>query len=72
MLSHDNITFMATNCVRYFGLRRGEEQVVSYLPLSHVAAMIADIFLPMACGGTTSFADKNALKVREGELGGNE
>ncbi|KAF0301240.1 Long-chain-fatty-acid--CoA ligase ACSBG2 [Amphibalanus amphitrite] len=67
MLSHDNVTFMATNCVRYFGLRPAEEQVVSYLPLSHVAAMIADIFLPMACAGTTSFADKNALKGTLGQ-----
>ena len=57
---------MAINCVRHFNLRTGEEQIVSYLPLSHVAAMLADIYLPMACAGTTSFADKNALKVWTG------
>ena len=63
MLSHDNITFMAGNCVRYFNLRPAEEHVVSYLPLSHVAAMIADMYMPMAGAATTWFADKNALKV---------
>ena len=65
MLSHDNITFAACNAVRYFNMRDAQEHVVSYLPLSHVAGMLADIYLPMACAGTTWFADKNALKVRE-------
>jgi hypothetical protein len=37
--------------------------MLSYLPLSHVAANMADIHAPMAVRGTTYFADKNALKA---------
>merc|ERR1719431_169420 len=38
------------------------ERVVSYLPLSHVAGTMHDIYSPMSKGGTTCFADGNALK----------
>lgn len=36
--------------------------MLSYLPLSHVAGMMMDIYLIMSKGGTCCFADKNALK----------
>lgn len=39
-----------------------EEVLISYLPLSHVAAQIVDIYLTTTCAGTIYFADKNALK----------
>ena len=39
-----------------------EERFVSYLPLSHVAANIMDIFMVMQCLGTLYFANKDALK----------
>ncbi|XP_037073692.1 very long-chain-fatty-acid--CoA ligase bubblegum-like [Pollicipes pollicipes] len=67
MLSHDNVTFTALNVIAQFDLREGQEHLVSYLPLSHVAAMIADIYLPLACGGTVWFADKSALKGTLGQ-----
>ncbi len=44
-------------------LNYGEEQIVSYLPLSHIAAQIADIFMPIMYGATVWFAKPDALKV---------
>lgn len=41
---------------------KGVERTVSYLPLSHIAASMMDIYVMMACQGTTYFADKGALK----------
>jgi long-chain-fatty-acid--CoA ligase ACSBG len=64
MLSHDNLTFCAEMLKIVYDLKMsGEERNVSYLPLSHVAANMVDIFLMITCQGTTYFADKNALKV---------
>ena len=62
MLSHDNLAFTADALVRRFELRIGQERIVSYLPLSHVAANITDLFLGLAAASTVYFADKNALK----------
>ena len=39
-----------------------EERFVSYLPLSHVAANIMDIFMVTQCLGTLYFANRDALK----------
>lgn len=42
----------------------GHEEVISYLPLSHVAAQILDIFIPILYAGTVYFAQPDALRVR--------
>jgi len=39
------------------------DKVVTYLPLSHSAAQMIDVWMTMAAGATVYFADKNALKV---------
>ncbi|KAK9519559.1 hypothetical protein VZT92_022282 [Zoarces viviparus] len=65
MLSHDNITWTALSTCRHVGLTdatRSQELVVSYLPLSHVAAQMVDIWVSMRVGGTTHFAQPDALK----------
>lgn len=62
MLSHDNLTWDAHSIAEYLNLDPGSESTVSYLPLSHVAAQIADIYLTMAVGAKVIFADKDALK----------
>jgi long-subunit acyl-CoA synthetase (AMP-forming) len=45
-------------------LKHGEEVVVSYLPLSHVAAQVNDMWLAMRFAAVTYFAEPDALKVR--------
>lgn len=41
-----------------------QEVVVSYLPLSHIAAQMVDMWITMRVGGQTHFAQPDALKVR--------
>ncbi|KAH8251416.1 hypothetical protein KR032_011441, partial [Drosophila birchii] len=63
MLTHDNIIFdtkSAAACLK--DVQLGKESFVSYLPLSHVAAQIFDIFLGLSHAGCVTFADKDALK----------
>ena len=40
----------------------GDECSVSYLPLSHAAAQIADIYMPIYATATVHFAQPDALK----------
>jgi len=40
------------------------EEIISYLPLSHVAAQVLDIYIPMLFAATVYFAQPDALKVR--------
>ncbi|XP_053559034.1 long-chain-fatty-acid--CoA ligase ACSBG2 isoform X2 [Bombina bombina] len=65
MLSHDNITWTAAAAGKTVRLKEAtdiQEVVVSYLPLSHVAAQMIDIWLTMKYGGATYFAQPDALK----------
>lgn len=61
MLSHDNVTWTASMAVRSVNLRVGEISI-SYLPLSHIAAQVVDIYAPIVCGSTVYFAQPDALK----------
>lgn len=63
MISHDNIVTL----VRHFAndiikLKIYGERLVSYLPLSHIAAQFIDIFTPLVIGATVYFAQPDALK----------
>ena len=60
-MSHDCYTWTAQKANRYLGISQ-DDDFVSYLPLSHSAALMIDVFMPMACGGTVYFGDQNALK----------
>ena len=42
--------------------KTGDEQVVSYLPLSHIAAQLSDIYIPISTAATVWIAGKDALK----------
>ncbi|KAK7934350.1 hypothetical protein WMY93_005246 [Mugilogobius chulae] len=66
MLSHDNITWTTLTAGTMAGLNYTEEVLVSYLPLSHAAAQMNDMWLCMRYAGTTYFAEPDALK---GSLG---
>ncbi|KAL7993078.1 hypothetical protein Chor_017334 [Crotalus horridus] len=59
------ITWTARAAGEYVHLKtalEGQESVVSYLPLSHIAAQMIDIWLPIAFGVETYFAQPDALK----------
>jgi long-chain-fatty-acid--CoA ligase ACSBG len=63
MLNHDNLTWDSYALGMSFGdLQTGKEVIVSYLPLSHVAAQIVDIFCTLTFAISVYFADKDALK----------
>ncbi|XP_012733922.2 long-chain-fatty-acid--CoA ligase ACSBG2 isoform X2 [Fundulus heteroclitus] len=62
MLSHDNITWTARTVSKIINPNCGEEVLVSYLPLSHVAAQMIDVWCCMSLAGTTHFAQPDALK----------
>ncbi|KAL2090184.1 hypothetical protein ACEWY4_014872 [Coilia grayii] len=65
MLSHDNLTwtaFATGRTVRLTEADQSQEAVVSYLPLSHIAAQMIDIWLTIRVGGATYFAQPDALK----------
>ncbi len=61
MMSHDNFTWTARMANTFLTITR-EDSFISYLPLSHSAAQMIDVFMPMASGATVYFADRNALK----------
>ncbi|KAJ7326101.1 Long-chain-fatty-acid--CoA ligase acsbg2 [Desmophyllum pertusum] len=63
MLSHDNLLWTAEAAARFVNAgEKSIEQVVSYLPLSHIAAQEIDIFLPLYLAGSVWFAQADALK----------
>jgi len=63
MLSHDNIIWTTKTVLETVGIHASKPQtVVSYLPLSHVAAQMIDIYMPLINGGCTWFAEPTALK----------
>lgn len=66
MLSHDNLTWSTMRAAKKIALREGAEVILSYLPLSHIAAQVLDIFLPLVCGLSVYFAQPDAMK---GSLG---
>lgn len=63
MLSHDNVTW-GSNAVANIltNMVMGGENLISYLPLSHIAAQMIDIFIAINYAATVYFADKDALK----------
>lgn len=51
MISHDNITWTTRNLVQLYEVTNNEK-LVSFLPLSHIAAQIIDIHGAMCVGGS--------------------
>lgn len=62
MLSHDNLTHVANTGVQFESMRPAEESIISYLPLSHVAGQLVDVFAALSIAATVYFAEKDALK----------
>jgi long-chain acyl-CoA synthetase len=56
MITHRNILAQARAAAEATGIRAGD-QVVSYLPLCHVAEQILSVFLPLHLGMAVNFAE---------------
>jgi len=62
MLSHDNLTWTAkVAAFRLFDIGK-TDHMVSYLPLSHIAAQMLDVHGPMVAGAQVSFARPDAMQ----------
>jgi len=61
MLSHDNATWSS-----YIGPKTYEwdsdDVLMSYLPLSHIAALMIDTYFAATVGAAVAYADKEALR----------
>lgn len=44
-------------------VRVAQESIISYLPLSHIAAQLLDMYLPICYAATVYFAQPDALRV---------
>ena len=66
LLSHDNCTWTSKTMIEASNMLTDDERIVSYLPLSHVAAQQFDIFGAIQSKASVTFADENAL---QGSLG---
>ncbi len=62
MIHLSQLTWMCRRILSYVNTTSGEEHMISYLPLSHVAPQLLDVYLPMATAGTCWFAQPDALK----------
>lgn len=62
MISHDNLTWTAKNICDHYMVLNHEDRIVSYLPLSHIAAQLVDIFCVMYLGAALYFCQPDALK----------
>ena len=61
MISHDNLTWTTRLLVEDVIDIHHKDRIVSYLPLSHIAAQILDMHGPALAGGQTYFAQKTDL-----------
>lgn len=62
MISHDNLTWTSRNIIEHNMVLNHEDRIISYLPLSHIAAQLIDIHCMMNLGGSVYFAQPDALK----------
>ena len=60
-MSHDNLTWTA-RMSNDFLMTTSNDIFLSYLPLSHSAAQMVDVWMAMSAGATVNFADRSALK----------
>ena len=56
MVSHDAMIYSAANVLEM--INTPKERMISYLPLSHIAAQILDVFIPLAIAATCKPGDK--------------
>jgi long-subunit acyl-CoA synthetase (AMP-forming) len=56
MITHDNATWTARQAATVTGARPNDE-IISYLPLSHIAEQVVSLLVPLCVGCTTWFAE---------------
>lgn len=61
MMSHDNLTWTAKISNQFLDLS-GSDSILSYLPLSHSAAQMTDVWMTLEAAGSVYFANSDALK----------
>jgi len=61
MISHDNATWTSRAAIDLLGITEADS-LISYLPLSHIAAQMLDIHGPLSVGASVYFAQPDALK----------
>ena len=66
IISNDNYTWVSKSVASLFDVG-DDEHIVSYLPLSHSAAQVVDIFVATLIKACVSFADEKALQGTLGE-----
>ncbi|XP_056889522.1 long-chain-fatty-acid--CoA ligase ACSBG2-like isoform X6 [Takifugu flavidus] len=66
MLSHDNLTWTASATQDKLKFKEAGEVLISYLPLSHMAAQMFELWISIWLASTVYFAEPDALK---GSLG---
>lgn len=63
MLHHDALTWCSSGVgLKLPNLKLGGETIISYLPLSHIAAQAIDTLIAISFAVTVYFADRDALK----------
>ncbi|XKL64204.1 hypothetical protein PGB90_004290 [Kerria lacca] len=62
MLNHDNLIFDGRLMASSIQMEYGIERTLSYLPYSHIAGLIYDIYTSLVMGSCVYIAGKNALK----------
>ena len=61
-ITHQNVITTVNGVIDRFKLNMFEESIVSYLPLSHIAGQIIDLYCPLFIGAQVHFARPDALK----------
>ena len=63
MISHDNLTYSCEIGVKKYEWQVGGKEIgCSYLPLSHIAPHMIDIYMVVRIAGTIFIMDKDALR----------
>ena len=62
LLSQDNITWTCRSAREGYGLAEGREEIISYLPASHIVPNMCDVWLFPSIAGTVHFADRSAVR----------
>ena len=66
MISHDNLCWTSKTMLSTIDALQPDDCLISYLPLSHIAAQMLDLHCPMVSGSQVYFAQPDALR---GSLG---